>query len=97
MNEQPRHPTGELEKEIAREASIAYIPPRPTAQANTNAEAKTFANHADDLAHGIAALLLSMDQAEKSLAGIEASASAMLDKAKPARKLIEAVRASTQK
>ena len=96
MNEQPRHPTENLEREIAREAALSYIPDRKVA-AQASADVKTFANHADDAAHGIAALLLSMDQAEKALAQIEAAATAMLDKAQPARKLIDAVRASAQK
>jgi hypothetical protein len=104
MNEQPRHPTEKLEEEIAREAALAYIPARPVAKEAARptakeavAEAKTFAHLADDAAHGIAALLLSMDQAEKALRQIEGAATAMLDKASPARKLIEAVRDSAQK
>jgi hypothetical protein len=102
MNEQTRPPTERLEEEIAREAALAYIPARPVAKDRPTAkeavaEAKTFAHLADDAAHGIAALLLSMDQAEKALRQIEGAATAMLDKASPARKLIEAVRDSAQK
>ena len=59
--------------------------------------AKTFADLADDAAGGIAKLLVAMDAGEKALVEIEAAASAMLEKAMPARKLIDAVRASAQK
>ncbi|HEV8503655.1 MAG TPA: hypothetical protein VGR63_18940 [Casimicrobiaceae bacterium] len=94
MNEQPRPPTESLEREIAREAALAYIPPRPGVK---EADTKTFANLADDAATGIAALLLSTDQADKALRQIEGAATAMLEKAGLARKLIEAVRDSAQK
>lgn len=59
--------------------------------------AKTFADLVDETATSITALLLSMDQADKALRQIEATAAAILEKAKPARTLIEAVRASAQK
>jgi hypothetical protein len=104
MNEQTRPPTERLEEEIAREAALAYIPARPTAKEAARptakeavAEAKTFANLADDAAHGIAALLLTMDQAGKALDQITQAATAMLEKEKHARKLVEAVRDSAQK
>ena len=83
-----------LEREIAREAALSHIPARPAAPAPDN---KTFANLADDAAHGIARLLVAMDEGEKALLEIEAAAGAMLEKAAPARKLIDAVRASAQK
>ncbi len=83
-----------LEREIAREAAIAYIPPRPGAPAP---EAKTFANLADDAAKGIAGLLLAMDAGDKALNEIAMAASAMLEKESHARKVIAGVRAATQK
>ena len=83
-----------LEREIAREAALSHIPARAAPKA---VETKTFANLTDDAASGIANLLLTMDQAEKAMEQIEAAASAILEKSQPARKLIDAVRASTQK
>ena len=83
-----------LERDIAREAALAHIPSRAKPP---EPDAKTFAHLADDAAHGIAALLDAMDEGEKALVEIEAAATAMLAKAQPARKLIDAVRASTQK
>lgn len=96
MNEQTRPPTGDLEKEIAREAALSYIPPRP-ALAQAAPDAKTFANLADDAAHGIAALLAAMDDADKAIGQITQAANALNEKAALARKLIVAVRDSTQK
>ena len=96
MNEQPRHPTEGLEQEIAREAALAYIPARPGAK-QAVAEAKTFADLVDDASGGTAKLLVAMDDAEAALKLIEAAATAILEKAKHARPLIEAVRASAQR
>lgn len=89
MNDNPN-----LERDIAREAAMAHIPSRAKPP---EPAAKTFAHLADDAAAGIAALLVAMDTGERALEQIEAAATAMLDKAQPARKLIDAVRASTQK
>ena len=89
MNDNPN-----LERDIAREAAMAHIPARAKPK---EPDAKTFANLTDDAAAGIARLLVAMDEGEKALVEIEAAASAMLEKALPARKLIDAVRASTQK
>lgn len=93
MNEQPRHPTGKLEEEIAREAALAYISARPAAPAP---DVKTFAILADDVALGIAKLLTAMDEADAAIGMITQAANALNEKGALARKLIVALRASAQ-
>jgi hypothetical protein len=105
MNEQPRPPTADLEREIAREAALAYIPDRKRpaghdGHAGAGEDApmatKTFANLADDAALGIAKLLTAMDGADAAIGMITQAANALNEKAALARKLVVALRDSAQ-